>query len=201
MNRLIKYAKSNIGFIISLTFLILIAFNPKAKSLVLTGLMKTGLYEPDVSNLKPMTSSIQEQQAVVSVSSILFNSTDGKTIDLADLKGKVVFLNFWATWCPPCIVEIPSINSLYNKLKNNESVVFILADADNNLKRSEGFMKKNKYSLPVYATASSAPEQLFQGNLPTTIIINKKGEIVFNHEGMADYNSPEIEKLLNELSK
>ncbi|MDO8992517.1 MAG: TlpA family protein disulfide reductase, partial [Daejeonella sp.] len=66
---------------------------------------------------------------------------------------------------------------------------------------SEAFMKKNKYDLPVYAPAAYLPEELFTGSLPTTVIINKNGEIIFKHEGMADYNSGETEKLLNDLSK
>jgi thiol-disulfide isomerase/thioredoxin len=181
-DKVIKIFKSNVGFIIAIAFLVVITLNPQAKGFVL-------------GNTKP------ERSLVPTVNSILFTSSDGKILDLAHLKGKVVFLNFWATWCPPCIAEMPSINSLYNKLKKNENVIFILADVDSNLKRSDSFMKKNKYNLPVYIPSGPMPHQLFQGNLPTTVIINKRGEIVFNHEGMADYSSPEIEKFIVDLSK
>lgn len=197
---IIKYIKSNLGFIITLVFMAIVIFNPDAKALLMRGLVKTGLFAPDISNLetKPAGEQKAEEPQVESVS---FTSSDGKIIDLANLKGKVVFLNFWATWCPPCIAEMQSINSLYNKLKNNPNMIFVLADVDNNINRSEGFMKKNKYNLPVYAPSGYIPEQLFKGNLPTTVIINKKGEIVYNHEGMADYNSGEMERFLNNLLK
>lgn len=198
---ILKSIKSNIGFIITLIFFAIIVISPDAKALLMKGLMKTGLFAPDVSNLQPKPAGTTTEPAGPVVPPVSFTSLDGKTLDLTSLKGKVVFINFWATWCPPCIAEMPSVNSLFNKMKNNDNIVFLMVDVDNKLESSEAFMKKNKYDLPVYAPAASLPEELFQGSLPTTVIINKKGEIVFKHEGMADYNSGETEKLLNDLSK
>ncbi|MDP2415409.1 TlpA disulfide reductase family protein [Daejeonella sp.] len=198
---IIKSIKSNIGFIIALIFFAIIVINPDAKALLMRGLMKTGLFAPDVSNLQPKPAGTTTEPAGPVAPPVSFTSLDGKTLDLASLKGKVVFINFWATWCPPCVAEMPSVNSLFNKMKNNDNVVFIMVDVENKLKSSEAFMKKNKYDLPVYAPAAYLPEELFTGSLPTTVIINKNGEIIFKHEGMADYNSGETEKLLNDLSK
>ncbi len=198
---ILKSIKSNIGFIITLVFMTIIIFNPDAKAFVMSGLMKTGLFTPDVSNMQPKAAEEEEVTSKPLVDAVSFTSSDGKTIDLAKLKGKVVFLNFWTTWCPPCIAEMPSVNSLYNKLKNNSNVIFVLADADGDLENSTAFMKKKNFDLPVYIPAGQIPEQLFRGSLPTTVIINKKGEIVYSHEGMANYDSPEIEKLLTDLAK
>ncbi|WP_423146052.1 TlpA family protein disulfide reductase [Rubrolithibacter danxiaensis] len=191
--------KSNLGFIISLVLIAVVAFNPEVKAVVLQGLIRTGLFQPSVQPLKSGSSASEKN--TYSVPSIYFKGTDGKTIDLAALKGKVVFLNFWAKWCPPCRAEMPAINSLYNKFKNNSRVVFILVDADGNLEKSGAFMKKKNYSLPVYISASNVPEQLFSGSLPTTHILNKKAELVFSHEGMADYDSPEMVKFIEGLLK
>lgn len=197
---IIKYIRSNLGFIMTLVFMSIVIFNPDAKALLMRGLMKTGLFAPDISDLetKPVGGQKADRPQVESVS---FTSSDGKTIDLANLKGKVVFLNFWATWCPPCIAEMPSINSLYNKLKDNRNVIFIMADADGNLEKSIAFMRKKNFNLAIYVPTGQIPEQLFKGSLPTTVIINKKGEIVFNNEGMADYDSGEMERFLKNLSK
>src|SRR4051812_1290046 len=93
--------------------LIVVMFNPSAKALVIKGLMGVGFFQPD---LKGAPTEVSPSSAIPDV---LFQDTKGKTIHLADLKGKVVFINFWATWCPPCIAEMPSINGLYEKLKNN----------------------------------------------------------------------------------
>ena len=131
MTKLTKFLRANIGFLIVLGLIVLLGVSPKAKSLVLRGLIRTGLYEPDVSHLKPKevpASLVSERRFVAP--SIMFEGTDGKSINLADLRGKVVFLNFWATWCPPCLAEMPSVNALYSKVKDNENIVFILADAD-----------------------------------------------------------------------
>lgn len=198
---IVKSIKSNIGFIITLIFFAIIVFNPDAKALLMRGLMKTGLFAPDVSNLQPKPAGTTTELAGPVVTPVNFISLDGKPLDLASLRGKVVFINFWATWCPPCIAEMPSVNSLFNKMKNNDNVVFLMVDVDNKLKKSDAFMKRNQYDLPVYGPAAYLPEELFTGSLPTTVIINKKGEIVFKHEGMADYDSGETEKLLNDLSK
>lgn len=201
---IIKTIKSNIGTIIILLLFLVITFSPKAKGLVMSGMVKTGLFDPDVSNLDPQPASATDavgEEGLPVVSSVQFTSSDGSSIDLANLKGKVIFLNFWTTWCPPCIAEMPSVNRLYTKLKNNGNVVFVLADADGNLKKSTAFMQKKKFDLPVYIPTGSIPEQLFRGSLPTTVIINKRGEIVFSNEGMANYDTPEMEKFLNDLSK
>lgn len=198
---IIKYIKANIGFTISLVFLAILIISPDAKALLMQGLIKTGLFTPNISHLQSDHPSEAPETSGPPAPPASFNSLDGKTLDLASLKGKVVFINFWATWCPPCIAEMPSINSLFKKMKGNDKVVFLMVDADNTLKSAEEFMKKSKFNLPVYGPAGALPQELFMGSLPTTVIINKKGEIVFKHEGMADYNTGETEKLLNQLSK
>ena len=131
----------------------------------------------------------------------IFISPDGEYVDLSKLKGKVVFVNFWATWCPPCIAEMPSINSLKARYNNNKHLVFLMVDVDNNRSVANAFMKKNSYDLPVYTQGSNIPKSLFEGSVPTTVIINKKGEIVFEHRGMANYNSEKIQRFLEDLLK
>jgi thiol-disulfide isomerase/thioredoxin len=188
----VKYIKSNIGFIISLIFLAVIALSPTAKVFLMRGLIKTALFAPSFND-KQRKNRLAPQMS--------YTSLDGKNFDLESLKGKVVFINFWATWCPPCIAEMPSIDALNDKTRSNPNVVFLMIDVDNELTKSEDFMKKNNYNLPIYAPVGSIPQELFKGSLPTTVVVNKKGEIVFFNEGMADYNSGKTEKLLNTLSK
>ncbi len=195
-----KYIKSNLGSIITVILIAIITFNPDAKSFVLGGLMKTGLFNPSIDNTPGSSPAATEINNPVLAPTVLFTSSSGETIDISASKGKVIFLNFWATWCPPCIAEMPSINSLKSKL-DNESVLFLMVDADNNLKASGTFMQKKKYNLPVYGPASPIPSSVFSGALPTTLIINKKGEIVFKHESMADYNNSEMVDFLNALAK
>ncbi len=109
-----------------------------------------------------------------------------------DTKGKVVFINFWASWCPPCLAEMPSINALYNKLKDNPRVLFICVDADSDFSTSIAFMEKHQYDLPVYNMLNAVPPSFFSGTLPTTIIINSNGNMVQKHEGIANYDTEEM---------
>ncbi|RBW56331.1 TlpA family protein disulfide reductase [Tenacibaculum sp. E3R01] len=119
-------------------------------------------------------------------------------VDFNNLKNKVVFINFWATWCPPCIAEIPSIQELYNDYK--DEVVFIFVS---NEKREviNAFYKKHNYDLPTYNLGNSLPKIFQVNSIPTSFVINKKGEVVINKSGAADWNSSKFRSLLNELIK
>jgi thiol-disulfide isomerase/thioredoxin len=171
--------------------LLVIVFVPSAKALLIRGLMTIGFYKADVT---------QQAPAVPAVADIAFQNTVGQTVNLSRLKGKVVFLNFWATWCPPCRAEMPSINTLYQKLKADSNVVFIMVDADNQLQNAAQFMARYAYNLPLYQVISDVPQSVYSGSLPTTVIFNKAGELVFKHDGMANYDSGEVEEFLTKLA-
>lgn len=177
------------GLFFALLFLLLVS--PTAKALVIEGLMKFGLFQPEVSTNAKQLSRPAE---------VTFMDGKGKTVVLASLNGKVVFINFWATWCPPCLAELPSINELHNQLNDNKNIVFLIVDADNNLKKSLPFMASHYYNLPVYTTVTSVPKQMMGNSIPTTVILNKKGQIVFHHEGAADYTNQKFVTYLKELS-
>lgn len=130
---------------------------------------------------------------------VIFKDKDGKTVSLSSLKGKVVFINFWATWCPPCIQEMPTINELKGKYKGNDDIVFLMVDVDNKMEKSTAFMEKNKYDLPVYVPASNIPSEYLGSSIPTTVILDKSGDMIARIEGGRDYTSPEIIKVVNEL--
>ena len=138
-------------------------------------------------------------KASVSLKGILFKDIKGNLIDLGDLKGKIIFLNFWATWCPPCSAEMPSINKLYTQFKDDKNVVFIFADADGDFVKSSRFMADHKYAMPVYKVESEIPEKVFAGALPTTVIFDKEGRLSFKHEGVANYADKKIVDFLNKL--
>ena len=63
----------------------------------------------------------------------------GASISLEDLKGKVVFINFWATWCSPCIAEMPTIQSLYENFKNDDEVKFVILEVDGNQEKAKNY--------------------------------------------------------------
>lgn len=134
---------------------------------------------------------------------IVFNNAQGEPVALSSLRGKLVFINFWATWCPPCIEEMPSIDALYQSYKDRDDVVFITVDVDNKIQQSTAFMEKNGYQLPVYTPASQIPESYLAGAIPTTVILAPSGEMIGRLEGGRDYSEPEFvtafDDLVNEL--
>lgn len=119
-------------------------------------------------------------------------------IDFNETKNKVVFINFWATWCPPCIAEMPSIQKLYDDYKDKVTFVFISNEDWNTI---DGFYIKNNYNLPTYNTLSKTPGQLKSNSIPATFIIDKKGNIVTDKKGAANWNSAKVRELLDELIK
>ncbi len=119
-----------------------------------------------------------------------------ETVDFNSLKEKVVFVNFWATWCPPCVAEMPSIQKLYDDYKDKVAFVFI---SNEDWTTIDTFYKEKGYDLPSYNILSKVPDQLVSNSIPATFVIDKNGTIVIDKKGPADWNSDKIRKLLDEL--
>ncbi len=188
------FTVSNIITAILLIFIGAMLFSADFKGKVMGGLMKVGLFQPSVPTDLP------EETSNLSALNFRVSDSEGNFIELADLDNKVIFINFWATWCPPCKAEMPTINELYNNHKNNPDAVFLMVDVDNKPEKSLQYISDMQFDLPVHFPASSIPQELFKGSLPTTIVIDKAGRIIFNHEGMADFSNAQFgdffEKLL-----
>lgn len=130
---------------------------------------------------------------------VSFLDGNKKAVALNDLKGKVVFINFWATWCPPCVREMPSINNLKKHFKNNKDLVFLMVDVDGNYEVSKKFMEKNGFDLPLYMPNGDIPSRFLGNSIPTTVILDKTGKMVARIEGGRDYAAPEIIKAMDDL--
>ncbi|MTG98972.1 MULTISPECIES: TlpA family protein disulfide reductase [Myroides] len=125
---------------------------------------------------------------------------DGNKIKLSSLKGKVLFVNFWATWCPPCIKEMPSIQSLKEKFKK-EDIAFIMIDVDGDHNKAQSFMDRKQYNLPVYIPGGAVSPNYLGNSVPTTLIFDKKGNLVQRIVGGVDYDSEEVEKFMKAVIK
>ncbi|MEO5967267.1 MAG: TlpA disulfide reductase family protein, partial [Ferruginibacter sp.] len=115
----------------------------------------------------------------------------------SDLNGKVIFINVWASWCPPCRAEMPDLEKLYQKMKDDNRIVFLFLNEDQDGNKGIDYLNKNNFSMPFYKSTGSIPEEIFKGSLPTTVVINKAGEIVMKHHGVAGYNN---DKFINQLT-
>lgn len=190
------FTLSNITTWLFVAFIASMLIFPGVKAGVIRGLMTVGLFQPKVPAIEESLNT-----GKTAGPSLFLSDTKGKSVDIADLKGKVLFINFWATWCPPCIAEMPSIETLYGNFKENENVVFIMIDADNNPQKSMDFMQKNGWTIPVYFPAGNIPADYFTGTLPTTVIVDKEGRITFRHSGTADYSNQKFKNYLEGLSQ
>jgi thiol-disulfide isomerase/thioredoxin len=123
---------------------------------------------------------------------------DGKEITARELRGKVVFLNRWATWCGPCVQEMPSIQALYESLRDSDVAFVILSDEKADKVKS--FVKKRQWSLPVYLAVEGLPPVLQSQYIPATFIINRQGEVVFRKEGGMDWNTDAVRAMLKKVS-
>jgi len=128
---------------------------------------------------------------------LLINSA-GETTNLSDYKGKVIFLNFWATWCPPCVGEMPGIQQLYDKFKDNDQIEFLLV-SNESVETINQFIKKKKYSFPVYSTREQSPEAFSSNSIPTTFVISPEGDIVVKEVGAVNWGGSKMEEIIRNL--
>lgn len=127
---------------------------------------------------------------------------DSSTAKLADFKGKVVMLNFWATWCPPCREEIPSMMKLNAAMAGKPFKMIAVSIDEGGKPAIESFFKESGFSLPTYTDASGAAAKAYGiTGVPETFIIDKQGVLVKKVVGGAPWNSPEVMAFLEGLMK
>jgi thiol-disulfide isomerase/thioredoxin len=121
---------------------------------------------------------------------------DGVEVNLKEYAGnKTVFLNFWATWCPPCVAEMPSIDTLYGLFGETMAFVCVSNESAEMLK---DFIKEKKYSFPVFYSETPSPSELNAAGIPATFIIAPDGKILLKHMGGADWAHESVIAFLRE---
>jgi peroxiredoxin len=124
---------------------------------------------------------------------------DGKKITLADYEGKVLFVNFWATWCPPCRQEIPGFIKLYEKYKDDGLVILGVAVSDKE-KTVKAYVDRFEINYPVAMGDMKIIRDYEPGNaIPATIIVDRTGKIYHKHVGYMEQS--QVEKIFKDLSK
>ncbi|CAM1333290.1 TlpA family protein disulfide reductase [Tenacibaculum aestuariivivum] len=180
-----RFTKKNITNIIFITIILLLLYPPTKVYFIRLISFSPAIIKTEKSvKLKHYNWNLKG----LNTSDINFNST----------KNNVVFISFWATWCPPCIAEMPSIQKLYNDYKNQ--VTFILV-TNENWNTVDKYYTKNQYNLPTYTNSSNPPHELKATSIPATYIINKQGNIVTAKKGAANWNSTKVRALLDQLIK
>jgi len=150
--------------------------------------LKTGIVQP----------SIDEEATKQASYNFQLLDQDGSMVPFSDFEEEVVFVNFWATWCPPCIAEMPDIQDLYAEMEK-EGVKFVLISLDDEFQKAKRFVEKKDFNFPIYQLASPLPEVYESSAIPTTYVISPDGKIVVSKSGMAKYNTKKFKQFLRDL--
>jgi thiol-disulfide isomerase/thioredoxin len=135
------------------------------------------------------------------VPNITLMDLKGGNVELKNvIKGKVVFLNFWATWCGPCKEEMPSMEALYKEYKEKNFIFLTISVDYEGLPPVKAFIERTRYTFPVLLDPKNDTLDLFAvSRIPTTFIIDKEGRMIGRALGPRNWKSPEVEAILKQL--
>ena len=120
---------------------------------------------------------------------------NGTPVNLKNFKGKKLFVNLWASWCPPCRAEMPSIEKLY-KSSDSHKVAFVMVSLDDNFEKAKKYVSKKKLKLPIYYPQRSLPGMFNVQSIPASFIFDESGNLIQAIEGSADYNTSQFRDML-----
>ncbi|WP_400073406.1 TlpA family protein disulfide reductase [Zobellia russellii] len=184
-----KKRKLSFGDVLLLVFLLLLLIPQTRKPIqVALNQIKLQFFSPSVLE--------NEDRKVIQPFNYSVRTLDGKNITLGVGKNKVTFISYWATWCPPCIAEMPSIQKLYDDYGDKVNFILLTNEEPEVITK---FLHKKEFNLPVYIPKMSAPEALFEKSIPTNYIIDKEGTIVVKETGSTDWNSKNTREILENL--
>lgn len=121
-------------------------------------------------------------------------NSKGEQVSMEEFQGKVIFFNVWATWCAPCIKEMPTIHNLYKQVQDRDDVVFLMLSMDQDFEKAIEFKEANGYEFEIYRLTGPMPAMYHTKLIPTTFIINSEGKLVLQHDGMGEFDSEEFKE-------
>jgi thiol-disulfide isomerase/thioredoxin len=137
-----------------------------------------------------------------SPSDLSYSALDNHPEHLSSLKGKVVFVNLWGTWCVQCVAEMPTIQKLYEHYRNDPDVVFIIASRLDSASRVRAYAQRHHFELPFYLiNDDQIPSSMQLNQYPATFLFAKDGMLTAQHEGAADWAKPEVTRYIDQLKR
>jgi thiol-disulfide isomerase/thioredoxin len=156
----------------------------------------TKTVEPEEQAVAQPAPAVQQEPASETLPHFMVQDVSGNTVDLQQFKGKKVFVNLWATWCPPCRAEMPSIEKLY-QAADKEKTQFVMLSLDNNFESARKYVQDKKLDLPIFYPAADLPPLFTVNGIPTTFIFNEDGKLIAKREGSENYDTPSYRKLFD----
>lgn len=204
MNKILKKNLIEYGLIAVVVLGIYFAgLHTEVIGFVQRGLLATGAMNPDIEvfdedqTTEAETEETPNEVVKADLAWELINSK-GEKVSMEEFRGKVIFINFWATWCPPCVAEMPGINSMYKDLDPNKIEV-VMISLDRDFEKAKQYKTSKDFDFQVYAPAGAIPPMYESASIPTTFVIDSKGNLVFTHKGMADYDREDFKDFLKSL--
>ncbi|MCL7763883.1 TlpA family protein disulfide reductase [Polaribacter sp. Z014] len=182
-----KSTIKNIVYVIIIGLLII----PKTRQQIQIGLQTV------IAKLSPSIEKADEAKLVSGYNWKLID-LEGNTYNFNEAKGKVILVNFWATWCPPCIAEMPSIQELYTDYSDKIEFVLVSNETQEVI---NSFLKKKNYNFKTYRPLTAPPTTFNVKSIPRTFLLNKEGQIIIDESGAANWNSEKVRATIDELLK
>ncbi len=193
-HRILNYLRKNIFNILFWFGLIFILISSDAKTWVIRQLGHTGIFNAGLDKEEKAAENMAQYD-------FDFSDEDGILQNTSELRGKVLFINFWASWCPPCRAEFPSIEKLYLQFETDTNICFIMINEDREEQKGIEYLTKESLSVPFHRLQSHIPNEIYNGALPTTLVIDKKGNIRMRHTGFSNYASGKFISQIQNLVK
>ena len=160
--------------------------------------------EKDIINsfLKEELEDFELNKEKQNISDLKFKDDEGKEISFSDFQDKILLVNFWATWCAPCIKEMPSLDRLKKKINKNFDVIAVSVDRDG-VKKVKDFFNENKITNleEYFDTKNSLAKEMNLIGLPTSFFINKKGDLIGYFQGDLEWDNNTVIEFINYLIK
>ncbi|MBC8394760.1 MAG: TlpA family protein disulfide reductase [Deltaproteobacteria bacterium] len=161
---------------------------------------KTGIGDERIDKLMRKLRIIPLHQ-IMPPDDFVLKDLDGNMMRLTDYRGKVVFLNFWTTWCPDCRIEMPSMEKLYRKFKSRDFTIGAI-NLQETAKDVEAFFKRYRLTIPVLLDRDGIAGRLFGiRSIPATFILNQKGGMIGKAFGPREWDGKVAEQLFDLLIK
>jgi thiol-disulfide isomerase/thioredoxin len=133
---------------------------------------------------------------------LTFRDLEGKEHRLAEFKGKVVVLNFWGTWCAGCVLEMPTLQRLYDRYRSDPKVAFVIVSGMDTPEKVRKFVAAKQYTLPVYVVGNDPlPKPLDGGAWPATYLISPSGVVRAELQGSGNWTDPSVAAVIEGLKK
>ena len=159
------------------------------------GLLATGFWRPAL----PAGAPARGRAGAPYPHDVPLYTLEGQPANLRRFAGKVVLLNLWASWCPPCRAEMPALQRLYRQV-DTARVAFVMVSLDENPARARRVVEQAGCTFPVFFPAAPLPRAFKTKSIPTTFVLAPDGTVALRTEGMADYDSDEFRAYLQRLA-